>query len=52
MYKSLTTNRLVWIDGFAALASGCFTLLFKSKLSPIFNLPENLLTALMLVSFC
>jgi hypothetical protein len=52
MYKSLTINNLVWIDGFAALASGCFTLLFKSKLSPIFNLPESLLTTLMVISFC
>ncbi len=52
MYKSLTISRLVWIDGFAALASGCFTLLFKSKLSTLFNLSESLLTTLMVVSFC
>jgi hypothetical protein len=51
MYKSLIINHLIWIDGFAALSSGCFTWVFKSKLSPIFNLSESLLTTLMMVSF-
>lgn len=46
---SLST--LIWIDGMAALLSGCFVLAFRGQLAPWFNLPEQLLLAMCWVSF-
>jgi hypothetical protein len=51
MLKSLSINRLIWIDCYAAFVAGLFLLILKSKLAPFFNLPESLLTNMMLVAF-
>ncbi len=42
---------LIWIDGIAALLSGCFVLALRGQLAPFFNLPEQLLLAMCWVSF-
>ena len=42
---------LIWIDGVAALLSGCFVLAFGGQLAPFFNLPEQLLFSMCCVSF-
>jgi hypothetical protein len=46
----ISLKTLLWIDGFAALLSGVLMLTLKNIVSPIFNLPENLLTFLAIVS--
>jgi hypothetical protein len=51
MLKSLSLNRLIWIDCAAAFVAGLFLLILKSKLAPFFNIPESLLTNMMLVAF-
>ncbi|MDZ4794744.1 MAG: hypothetical protein SGI83_10730 [Bacteroidota bacterium] len=43
MKKIFSLKQLLWIDGIAALLAGVIILLFSSRLSPVFNLPENLL---------
>lgn len=50
--KPFSLKKLLWVDCLAALSAGLFLLLFKSQLSPFFNLPESLLTNLMIVAFC
>ena len=42
---------LIWIDGIAALLSGCFVLAFRGQLAPFLHLPEQLLLAMCWVSF-
>ena len=42
---------LIWIDGIAALLSGCFVLALRGQLAPFFNLPEQLLLTMCCVSF-
>ena len=51
MYKFFfSLQRLLWIDGIAALTSGCIVLLFTPALSDFFNLPQQLLKKLALIS--
>jgi hypothetical protein len=51
MLKSLSLNKLLWIDCSAAFVAGLFLFVFKSKLAPFFNLTEDLLTNLMCIAF-
>jgi hypothetical protein len=51
MLKSLSLNKLLWIDCSAAFVAGLFLLVFKSKLAPFFNVTEDLLTNLMCIAF-
>ncbi len=50
MYKIFSLQRLLWIDGIAALTSGCMVLLFTPDLSNFFNLPQPLLKTLAFIS--
>lgn len=43
MKKKISLKQILWIDGGAALLAGVIILLFSSRLSVFFNLPENLL---------
>lgn len=43
-------QRLLWIDGIAALCSGVVVFLFGSPLSAFFNLPPSLLNVMALIS--
>lgn len=50
MYKLFPLQRLLWIDGIAALTSGCIVLLFTSTLSVFFNLPQQVLIIMAFIS--
>jgi hypothetical protein len=50
MYKFFSLQRLLWIDGIAALTSGCMVLLFTTPLAGFFNLPQQLLRTLAFIS--
>ncbi len=50
MYKIFSLQRLLWIDGIAALTSGCIVLLFTTTLSIFFNLPYQVLQIMAFIS--
>jgi hypothetical protein len=50
MHKFFSLQRLLWIDGIAALTSGCIVLIFTSSLSGFFNIPQPLLRILAFIS--
>ncbi len=50
MYKVFPLQRLLWIDGIAALTSGCIVLLFTTPLSGFFNLPHQVLQVMAFIS--
>ena len=50
MYKFFSLQRLLWIDGIAALTSGCIALVFTSFLSDFLKLPQPLLRTLAFIS--
>lgn len=47
----ISLNKLIWLDGTAALLSALFVLVFKSFLSGFLNLPLNLLMLMSIISF-
>jgi hypothetical protein len=50
MYKFFSLQKLLWIDGIAALISGCIALLFTPTLSGFFNLPYQVLQIMAFIS--
>ena len=50
IHKIFSLQRLLWIDGIAALTSGCIVLFFTADLSNFFNLPQPLLRILAFIS--
>jgi hypothetical protein len=43
MSKLISLKKLLWTDGIAALLAGIILLIFSSRLSVFFNLPEGLI---------
>jgi hypothetical protein len=45
-------KKLLWIDASAAFLATSILFMFKTQLSPLFSLPENILTAQLIIAFC
>jgi len=50
MDKLFSLKKLLWIDGIAALLAGTIVIIFCHWLSVFFNLPQNLLRTLAIIS--